>query len=58
MIKSISQQNAAGNEMIMNIVGFPHLTQLLSLFLFLSHIYRSHSAAVISAVMIFILVEV
>ena len=29
--------------MIMNIVGHPHLTQLLSFVLFISHISKSHA---------------
>ena len=43
--------------MIMNIVGHPHLTRLISLFLFISHISESHAAEVISTAMISVLVE-
>lgn len=42
----------------MNIVGYPNLTRLISLFLFISHISGSHAAGVISTAMISILVEV
>ena len=58
VFKSISQRNVAGNEMIMNIVGHPHLARLISLFLFFSHISGSHAAGVISTAMISVLVEV
>ena len=58
MLKSVSQRNAAGNEMIMNIVGHPHLTRLTSLSLFISHISGSHAAGGISTAMISVLVEV
>ena len=44
--------------MIMNIAGHLNLTQLISLFLFINHISRSHAAGVISTAMISILVEV
>ena len=42
----------------MNIAGHLNLTQLISLFLFINHISRSHAAGVISTAMISILVEV
>ena len=44
--------------MIMNIAGHLNLTQLISLYLLINDISRSHAAGVISTAMISILVEV